>query len=78
MPAISQREKEVLEVIKDLGGVAHPTSIGKAMGVTGDYAEQMCDYLTWKKYVVRQGLKFRVIRDWDGLWVKRMPHETPS
>ena len=77
MPAISQREREVLDVIKGLGGVAHPTLIGKAMGVTGDYAEQMCDYLAWKKYLLRQGLKFRLITDWDGLWVKRKPYEAP-
>ena len=76
MPAISQREKEVLEIIKSMGGVAHPTHIGKAMGVTGDYAEQMCDYLTYKRYVVRQGLRFKLIADWDGLWVQRKPYET--
>ena len=78
MPAISQREREVLDVIKDLGGTAHPTNVGKAMGITGDYAEQMCDYLVWKKYLTRQGLKFKVIRDWDGLWVKRVPYEAPA
>ena len=77
MPAISQRERETLDVIKGLGGVAHPTVIGKAMGVTGDYAEQICDYLTYKRYVVRQGLRFRLTADWDGLWVERKAYEAP-
>ena len=75
MPAISQREKETLEVIKSLGGVVHPTKIGRAMGISGDYAEQICDYLVWKKYLVRQGLKFQLTTDWGGLWVQRKPYE---
>ena len=75
MPAISQREREVLDAIKGMKGKAHPTSIGKALGVTSDYAEQICDYLVSKKYLVKQGLKFKLSTDWDGLWVNRKPYE---
>ena len=75
MPAISQRERETLEVIKGLRGVAHPTKIGRAMGISADYAEQICDYLVWKKCLVRKGLKFELTTGWDGLWVQRKPYE---
>ena len=67
MPAISQREKEVLEVIKVLGGVARPEKIGEFTGFSQDYVEQICDYLVSKKYMVRQGFNFKLVTDWDGL-----------
>ena len=75
MPAISQRERETLETISQLGGLAHPTRVGQAMGISADYAEQICDYLVWKKFLVRQGLKFQISTGWDGLWVRRKPYE---
>ena len=75
MPAISQRERETLEVIRRLGGVAHPTKIGQAMGISADYAEQICDYLVWKKCLARRALRFQLTTEWDGLWVQRKPYE---
>ncbi|GAG34093.1 unnamed protein product, partial [marine sediment metagenome] len=37
---MTSREKQVCAVIEALGGVAHPTEIGRRMGVSGDYAEK--------------------------------------
>ena len=55
---MTTREKEVVQTINDLGGVAHPTAIGKRMGVSGDYAEQICRDLVWHRVLVKRGLKY--------------------
>jgi len=61
MPALTFREQEVVEALKKLGGEAHPTRIGREMGISPDYAEQLADYMVWKKYLVRKGLKFQIV-----------------
>ena len=59
---MTSREKEVCQAIGKLGGKAHPTAIGKAMGVSGDYAEQICRDLVWHNVLAKEGLKFRLAR----------------
>ncbi len=60
---MTSREKEVVTVIKGHGGPTHPTKIGKAMGVSGDYAEQICRDLVWQGYLTKKGLKYGVFKD---------------
>ncbi len=57
---MTAREKEVFEAVKKLGGIAHPTKIGKEMGISADYAEQLCRDMVWKCEFVKQGLKFKI------------------
>ena len=57
---MTAREKEIFEAVKGIGGVAHPTKIGKEMGISGDYAEQLCRDMVWQGKFVKQGLKFKV------------------
>lgn len=60
MANLTSREKEILESVKKLGGIAHPTAIGKVMGISGDYAEQLCRDMVWQGRFVKVGLKFQV------------------
>lgn len=55
---MTSREKEVIKAIKSLGGTAHPTKIGKQLGISGDYAEQICRDLVWAGYIIKKGLKY--------------------
>ncbi len=57
---MTSRGKETIKAIKDLGGTAHPTKIGKALGISGDYAEQLCRYLVWAGYLIKKGLKYAI------------------
>lgn len=57
---MTTREKEILAALKKLGGVAHPTKIAKEMGITPDYAEQLCRDMIWYGYLVKKGLKYAV------------------
>ena len=57
---MTSREKEVIKAIKSVGGTAHPTKIGKALGISGDYAEQICRDLVWAGYLLKKGLKYGI------------------
>ena len=57
---MTTREKEIVEAIEGLGGMAHPTAIGKELGISGDYAEQLCRDLVWMGYLAKEGLKFKL------------------
>lgn len=57
---MTSREKEVTKVLESLGGEAHPTRIGKAIGVSGDYAEQLCRDLVWSGHLIKKGLKYKI------------------
>lgn len=57
---MTTREKEVIKAIRSLGGEAHPTKIGKALGISGDYAEQLCRDLVWAGYLVKKGLRYKI------------------
>ena len=60
---MTSREKEIVTVIKAYGGPTHPTKIGKAMGVSGDYAEQIWRDLVWQGYLVKKGLKYDIFKE---------------
>lgn len=60
---MTSREKEVISAIKSLGGIAHPTKIGKALGISGDYAEQICRDLVWAGYLIKKGLKYAIFKE---------------
>ena len=60
MANLTSREKEILEAVKKLGGAAHPTAIGKVMGISGDYAEQLCRDMVWQGRFVKKGLRYQV------------------
>ena len=57
---MTSREKEIIKAIKSLGGEAHPTKIGKALGISGDYAEQLCRDLVWAGRLIKKGLRYRI------------------
>lgn len=57
---MTAREKEIFDAVKRLGGVAHPTKIGKEMGISPDYAEQLCRDMVWQGNFIKQGLKFKI------------------
>ena len=60
MPNLTKREKEVLAVLEELGGEAHPTKIGVMMGISGDYAEQLCRDMVWYGYFLKKGIRYGV------------------
>jgi hypothetical protein len=51
------REKEIFNIVKELG-TAHPREIGKRMGISSDYAEQLCRDMVWLKHFVKKGLSY--------------------
>ena len=51
------REKEIFKIVKDLG-TAHPRNIGARMGISGDYAEQLCRDMVWLRHFVKKGLSY--------------------
>lgn len=57
---MTAREKEILELLKKLGGIAHSTKIGSEMGISADYAEQLCRDMVWQGKFIKQGLKFKI------------------
>ena len=67
MPSIGQKEKDLMVAIKALGGVAGVEGIARLMGVSEDYAQQVCDYLVEKKHLVSRDRRFSLVTLWDGL-----------
>ena len=59
---MTTREKEVIKAITSLGGIAHPTKIGGELGISGDYAEQICRDLVWAGYLIKKGLKYAIFK----------------
>ena len=51
------REKEIFNVVKKLG-TAHPRTIGARMGISADYAEQLCRDMVWMRHFAKKGLCF--------------------
>ncbi len=60
---MTSREKEVVKALESFGGEAHPTKIGKAMGISGDYAEQLCRDLVWAGYLTKNGLRYKIFAE---------------
>ena len=59
---MTTREMEIIRAVKNLGGIAHPTAIGKKVGISTDYAEQICRDLIWMGCLVKEGLKFKLTK----------------
>ncbi|MDO9585286.1 MAG: hypothetical protein Q7I93_02245 [Syntrophales bacterium] len=57
---MTTREKEIFEAVKRLGGSARPTKIGREMGISPDYSEQLCRDMVWQGKFIKQGLKFKI------------------
>ncbi len=57
---MTAREQEVMKIIEESGGSASPTAIGREMGVSPDYAEQLCRHLVWLTKLYRRGRHFEV------------------
>ena len=51
------REKEIFNIVKEMGKV-HPRKIGARMGISADYAEQLCRDMVWLKHFVKKGLHY--------------------
>ena len=60
---MTAREKEIITAVASLGGEAHPTRIGKALGISGDYAEQLCRDLVWAGYLIKKGLRYGILKE---------------
>ena len=59
---MTSREKEIISAVEDLGGEAHPTKIGRELGISSDYAEQICRDLVWMGALVKNGLRFKLVK----------------
>ncbi len=54
------REKEIFNVVKELGGSAHPTRMADVMGISPDYATQLSRDMVWMGYFKKKGLHFEL------------------
>ena len=55
------REKEVFQTLKKLGGKAHPSAISGGIGISPDYAEQICRDMVWRRLIKKTGLLYEII-----------------
>jgi len=55
---VTTREQQVLKAISKAGGSASPATIGREMGISPDYAEQICRDLVWHTKLFRKGRHF--------------------
>ena len=60
---MTDREQQVVSVIKKAGGSASPTAIGREMGVSPDYAQQLCRHLVWHGKLFAKGRHFEIRKD---------------
>ncbi|MFQ5841332.1 MAG: hypothetical protein ACE5I8_02745 [Thermodesulfobacteriota bacterium] len=58
---MTKRENEIFETLKRLGGEARPTEIGKDMGISADYAEQLCRDMVWMGHFIKHGLRYAIV-----------------
>ncbi len=54
------REKEIFNVVKELGGSAHPTRMAHVMGISSDYATQLSRDMVWMGYFKKKGLHYEL------------------
>ena len=55
---MTAREQQVLKAIEKAGGRASSAIIGRQMGISSDYAEQLCRDLVWQGKILRKGRHF--------------------
>lgn len=56
------REKEIMGVVAGTGK-ASPRQIGQILSITSGYAEQLCNMMVRKEYLVKTGKFFAPARD---------------
>ena len=56
---MTSRERQIYSVVQELNG-APPSVIGVNMGISSDYAEQLCRDMTWMGWFIKDGLKFKL------------------
>jgi len=57
---MTNREKEIFNAVKGIG-TAHPRKIGARMGISADYAEQLCRDMVWLRHFVKKGLSYSLV-----------------
>ena len=57
---MTSREKEIINAVGGLGGEARPSKIGGVVGISSDYAEQLCRDLVWAGYLAKKGLRYKL------------------
>lgn len=55
------REKQVLEAVNQLGDKASPRKIGELLSMTSGYAEQLCNIMVRRGYLVKVGYHFEPV-----------------
>lgn len=56
---MTPREKEIMSLIKEVGR-ATPRYLGEMLSVTTGYAEQLCNMMIRKKFLVKKGKHFEI------------------
>lgn len=56
------REKEIMGVVTGMGR-ATPRQIGQILSITSGYAEQLCNMMAMKKYIVKMGKHYVSAKD---------------
>ena len=56
---MTKREREIFKTVKELGR-ARPTGISEKMGISPDYAEQLCRDMVWMGYFLKKGLGYEL------------------
>lgn len=57
---MTSREQQALKAINRAGGTGSTATIGRDMGISPDYAEQICRDLVWQGKVFRKGRHYTV------------------
>ena len=52
---MTKREREIFQVVKELGK-ACPRDISERVGISPDYAEQLCRDMVWLRHFIKKGL----------------------
>lgn len=56
------REKEIMGIVTGMGK-ATPRQIGQILSITSGYAEQLCNMMAMKEYLVKMGKYFAPAQD---------------
>lgn len=56
---MTPREKEIMSLINEVGR-ATPRYLGEMLSVTTGYAEQLCNMMIRKKFLVKKGKHFEI------------------
>lgn len=58
---MTKREREIFQIVRQLGR-AHPRDISERMGISPDYAEQLCRDMVWLRYFIKRGQFYEIAR----------------